>query len=74
MISIAKNLLRNSLIGPALIAGKEKFRGLKGGDFSQYGEQSLISELVPSIPGSYLDIGSGRPVSGSNTYQLYRLG
>ena len=74
MISNAKGFLRNSSIGPILLACKEKVRGLKGGDFSQFGEQGLISKLIPSTPGSYLDIGSGRPVSGSNTYRLYKLG
>jgi len=74
MIANAKGVLRNSPLGPILLACKEKIRGLKGGDFSQFGEQGLISKLIPSTPGSYLDIGSGRPVSGSNTYRLYQLG
>jgi len=74
MISNAKGFLQDSSLGPILLACKEKVRGLKGGDFSQFGEQVLISKLIPSTPGSYLDIGSGRPVSGSNTYRLYKIG
>lgn len=42
-------------------------------DFTQFGEREVIQGLVPS-QGVYLDIGSGRPVSGSNTYGLYKLG
>lgn len=42
--------------------------------FSQYGEDKTILSLLSNQKGFYLDIGSGRPISGSNTYALYRLG
>jgi dolichol-phosphate mannosyltransferase len=42
-------------------------------DKSQFGEQEILSELVPTA-GQYIDIGAGLPVSGSNTYFLYKAG
>lgn len=45
------------------------------GGFSQTGEDLLIAKFFPE-PGSgfYLDVGSGQPVIGSNTYRFYRQG
>lgn len=42
--------------------------------FSQFQEDEIISRLLRGEKGYYLDIGSGRPISGSNTYALYKLG
>jgi Methyltransferase FkbM domain len=42
--------------------------------YSQYNEDKIILQLLSNQKGYYLDIGSGRPISGSNTYALYRLG
>lgn len=55
------------------LAVKEYAKARKPGDFTQFGESEVIQGLVPSL-GVYLDIGSGRPVSGSNTFGLYKLG
>lgn len=41
--------------------------------FSQFGEDIELKKLCPPT-GLYIDIGSGRPVSGSNTYFLYKSG
>lgn len=41
--------------------------------FAQHGEDAYISPLVPQF-GFYIDIGSGRPVSGNNTFFLYKRG
>lgn len=45
------------------------------GGFSQTGEDLIIAKFFPE-PGAgfYLDVGSGQPVIGSNTYRFYRLG
>jgi FkbM family methyltransferase len=47
----------------------------RGRGFSQTGEDLLIAKFFPE-PGSgfYLDVGSGQPVIGSNTYSFYRQG
>ena len=47
--------------------------------FSQFGEDAQIYSLlreasVQTRPGNYIDVGSGDPVRGSNTYALYRMG
>ena len=43
--------------------------------FSQTGEDLLIAKFFPELDnGFYLDVGSGQPVIGSNTYFFYRQG
>jgi len=42
--------------------------------FSQSGEDRFIYEYLPESKGVYIDIGSGQPVRGSNTYFFYKLG
>ena len=37
-------------------------------------EDKVIFELLPDLNGTYIDIGSGRPISGSNTYFFYKRG
>jgi hypothetical protein len=42
--------------------------------YSQWGEDSVISQFLHSKTGSYIDIGSGHPIKGNNTYFLYQRG
>ena len=42
--------------------------------FSQFGEDAILQAMLPIKVGTYVDIGSGHPVAGSNTYALYELG
>ena len=42
--------------------------------YSQWGEDAVISQFLHSKVGSYIDIGSGHPVKGNNTYFLYQRG
>lgn len=42
--------------------------------FSQFGEDAILEKYLPESSGRYLDIGSGHPILGSNTYLLYRRG
>ena len=37
-------------------------------------EDSKLAELLDEDNGTYIDIGSGRPISGSNTFYFYRKG
>jgi FkbM family methyltransferase len=42
--------------------------------FSQSAEDAILKTLINTEVGRYIDIGSGHPVRGSNTYALYRQG
>ena len=42
--------------------------------FGQTAEDVLLNNYLPENRGTYLDIGAGRPISGSNTYGLYKRG
>jgi FkbM family methyltransferase len=42
--------------------------------FSFNGEDSVIARYLPETVGSYLDIGSGHPTRGSNTFRFYKRG
>ena len=60
------------LLIPALALKELKIARSKQ-TFSQFGEDIELNKLCPPT-GLYIDIGSGRPVSGSNTYSLYKSG
>jgi FkbM family methyltransferase len=42
--------------------------------FSETGEDSVLQQLFRSKSGRYIDVGSGHPVIGSNSYSFYKLG
>ncbi len=42
--------------------------------YSQTGEDELLRKYLPENSGSYVDVGSGQPVRGSNTYFFYKRG
>ena len=42
--------------------------------FGQTAEDVLLNNYLPEKRGTYVDIGAGRPISGSNTYGLYQRG
>jgi hypothetical protein len=42
--------------------------------YSQSKEDSIISRFCPEQSGHYVDVGSGRPISGSNSYYFYKKG
>ena len=42
--------------------------------FAQCAEDVIIQTLVGTNPGRYVDVGSGHPIRGSNTYALYEQG
>ena len=42
--------------------------------FSFNGEDRILAKYLPELKGQYLDIGSGYPVVGSNTYLFYNRG
>lgn len=42
--------------------------------YSQFGEDSVIRKYLPENFGLYIDVGSGNPIRGNNTYAYYKLG
>jgi len=42
--------------------------------FSQFGEDVMLVALFDDSIGTYVDVGSGHPIHGSNTYAFYRRG
>jgi len=60
-ISMRRQLKESKLVKPRL-------------SYGQFGEDAVLQALVPATPGFYIDIGSGHPILGSNTYALYELG
>jgi hypothetical protein len=42
--------------------------------YSQWGEDAVLSQFLHEKFGTYLDIGSGHPINGNNTYFLYQRG
>ena len=43
-------------------------------DNSELGESKQILKYISGIQGNYIDVGSGRPIKNSNTYDLYKQG
>ena len=55
----------------------EQLRGYFNGpshSFSQTGEDLCVMKFLPEKNGSYIDVGCGQPIHGSNTYFLYKKG
>jgi FkbM family methyltransferase len=42
--------------------------------YAQFGEDAVLQAYLPEGTGFYVDIGSGHPIQGSNTYALYQKG
>jgi FkbM family methyltransferase len=55
------------------LEGRENRRGYRR-VYSQFGEDVILQNLVGNFQGRYVDIGSGHPVRGNNTFTLYRKG
>lgn len=61
------NILWNVYLNLRLKLGDNKFYG-------QHAEDSAVLEFLPEADGTYVDIGAGWPVRGSNTYYFYKVG
>lgn len=42
--------------------------------YSTFGEDRILACYLPELTGEYIDVGSGNPRNGSNTYLFYRRG
>ena len=70
-----KNALKDSgfnYFRLALLEIKRKFFPHR--HFGQTAEDVLLGSYLPEKKGAYVDIGAGRPISGSNTFGLYKRG
>ena len=71
----SKKLIKNYKLGLFLIALKRLPIIIKKNNFySQFGEDAKLKKYLSGEKGFYLDIGSGDPVKGSNTFNLYKMG
>lgn len=71
----SKKLIKNYKLGLFLIALKRLPIIIKKNNFySQFGEDAKLKNYLSGEKGFYLDIGSGDPVKGSNTFNLYKNG
>ena len=67
--------IRSSILGIIIILIKSYQISLKSNKFySQFGEDTILQKYLQENKGFYLDIGSGDPVRGSNTFFLYKKG
>ena len=67
--------IRDSILFTVLLCLKNLFFILfSKKSFSQESEDLIMKNFLPERKGNYLDIGSGFPVWGSNTYLFYRNG
>ena len=67
--------IRSSILGRIVLLIKSYQLSLKSNEFfSQFGEDAILEKYLKEVKGFYLDIGSGDPVRGSNTYFLYKKG
>ena len=55
-----------------LVSLLSKFLPIKS--YSDFGEDKIVKNIAPAGKISYVDIGSGHPIIGNNTYYFYRLG
>lgn len=63
------NEVHDRLLGPSQRELAEPFES-----FSQFGEDAVLNAMLQSRTGRYVDVGSGHPVRGSNTYAFYERG
>jgi hypothetical protein len=67
--------IRSSILGKVIILAKSYQLSLKSQKYySQNGEDCILEKYLKEKKGFYLDIGSGDPVRGSNTFFLYKKG
>ena len=42
--------------------------------YASFGEDRVLSKYLKEMDGSYIDVGAGAPINGSNTYMFYERG
>lgn len=69
VVNYSKTYYRLRILYSILGGRKKAFRS-----HSIFGEDAILRMYLPENIGTYLDIGAGLPVKGSNTYFLYKRG
>jgi FkbM family methyltransferase len=71
----SRQFVKNSKIGLYIIAlTRLPLILIPPASYSQFNEDIIAKKYTPEKYGFYLDIGSGDPVRGSNTFSLYKKG
>jgi hypothetical protein len=73
-LKLRKKITSFARLAPILV--REFYKGYfqNISSFSQFGEDLELLGVLGKSKGIFIDVGSGRPVSGSNTWMLYKLG
>ena len=64
----------NRMYGGVLHRRRNQPKPLEIKSYAQFGEDVYLRHLLRSEQGRYVDIGSGHPIAGSNSYAFYKLG
>jgi len=75
-VSKVKNQIKSSRLAKYYYFGLSAYLSLnpKIKFYSQCNEDELILKYLPEKIGTYIDVGAGQPVRGSNTYYFYKKG
>jgi len=75
IIKRTKIIIKSSKLFYVVAFCREVFQYFKrSDDNSETGESKLIGRYISKNAQNYIDVGSGRPITNSNTYELYKLG
>ena len=72
--SITNKIYKNYMWAVFIVNNMKPLFFCKKISYSDFKEDLLISKILGSNIGSYVDIGAGHPIIGSNTYYFYKQG
>jgi hypothetical protein len=74
-LGVRRFISSNEFLGfVASLASQLRVKSKNRTFYSQSSEDSIISKYCSEHSGRYLDVGAGRPISGSNSYFFYKKG
>lgn len=75
ILGLRRFISSNEVLGfVASLASQLSIRRKNQVFYSQSSEDSIISKFCTEQSGQYIDVGAGRPISGSNSYFFYKKG
>ena len=75
ILGLRRFISSNEVLGfVASLASQLSLRRKNQVFYSQSSEDSIISKFCTEQSGQYIDVGAGRPISGSNSYFFYKKG
>jgi hypothetical protein len=72
--SITSKIYKNYMWAVFIVNNIKPLFSYKKISYSDFKEDLLMSKILGSNIGSYVDIGAGHPIIGSNTYYFYKQG